>query len=744
MPFSLRTSLDLAGRPRTGEWTVESLELELSRLIRLKLGADARIDPEMKSLPEFKARAELAPVDLRQLLAVLPKGVSALLPRMQLDGSLRLSLDLHGRLPDFSFRDPLGLPVLFDLSASVEKLAGAIPAYGIGYTGGSITLNVRGKPSKADMKGEAAFSRAEYRNLKVSLEGIRLPIEGSFEPLEARAKIGLAMSRAVKSDTGAVLAGVNMDADVKAAGRLYEMDLRSAEAHIGLKIDSALSARSPELNLKGTSLSLDAVHSFAGGRTGLKAGLAVRSLEMPAARLSAQGTEIAASATAEGLDPLKGIMPHGPVVLSLEGKAKRLEYPGALDAPLENTGFSLALALERLRDLSIDRLEFSVPSLGLKAGIKGKVSNLADDREGAVDFKGRWPEFDLTAGISVSLDGPRRLSGGVEAMGKAGLTARLRSIAGRRFQVDGNLSARHFDLTSRKTGVETREDGSAEDTLRAVSIRDFNADVPVSMKVSLDTFRPEPGVGSVLEGRTRGVLYEAMRPYLREQSNFRMKRLNYHAENGGTSRDITLDDLSLDMLVKDDVFAIDRMYVALLGGGVSGRLQVQFISTPQAPLDLRIHFENQITGIDPAVLMAGRRGGTSGPSEISTLVDLDFSLREMLVQGHIDFTRLSLSQLDDILHFLDPQDRDPSIRSNRRLLNAWYVKGVRPRIKLVSMRLQYSNLNMDIGMDAFVVGPLLQNILDGMKIRRFNIKPTLGRLLGGQARQDGAASAAAE
>jgi len=129
-------------------------------------------------------------------------------------------------------------------------------------------------------------------------------------------------------------------------------------------------------------------------------------------------------------------------------------------------------------------------------------------------------------------------------------------------------------------------------------------------------------------------------------------------------------------------------------------------------------------------LTAKNPASLTTPSEISTLIEMNIGLQELLLQGRIDFTQISLLQLDDILKFLDPQGKDPSIQSNRELLNAWYLKMLKPKISLVSMRMQYSNLNMDIAMDAFAVGGILQRILENMKIRRFNVKPILRRHLG--------------
>jgi hypothetical protein len=82
--------------------------------------------------------------------------------------------------------------------------------------------------------------------------------------------------------------------------------------------------------------------------------------------------------------------------------------------------------------------------------------------------------------------------------------------------------------------------------------------------------------------------------------------------------------------------------------------------------------------------------------------------------------------LDSMLAYLDPNKTNESVQNNRKLIKAWYMKWINPRVKLVSIWISHGNLNMDIEIDAwFVAGTLIKRVLKNMRIRRIDITPFL-------------------
>ncbi|GAJ21842.1 unnamed protein product, partial [marine sediment metagenome] len=128
---------------------------------------------------------------------------------------------------------------------------------------------------------------------------------------------------------------------------------------------------------------------------------------------------------------------------------------------------------------------------------------------------------------------------------------------------------------------------------------------------------------------------------------------------------------------------------------------------------------------------------------ISGKVDLKFGLCREHLEGSIDITQLSLDMLDALLAFLDPNKLDKNIQKNRELINAWYLRRFNPKIKMVSIWINYGNINLDIELVplwktasfmfkglAAAANPLIQNLLTNIRIRRVNILPRLRAPLG--------------
>ena len=89
-------------------------------------------------------------------------------------------------------------------------------------------------------------------------------------------------------------------------------------------------------------------------------------------------------------------------------------------------------------------------------------------------------------------------------------------------------------------------------------------------------------------------------------------------------------------------------------------------------------------------------------------------------------TKLGIPQAIQGLKFLDPNKQDPSIQGNISMLktfDGW------AGLKFASVRLKYSQMSMDMAMDGFLGWLIINPILEGVKIRNFNIMPIMSNSL---------------
>lgn len=734
--LSLQAQLAATGEPRQNQLHLTRFDLNISDTIKLKSHLDARLDLQTPSLPFYIVGLTLEPLSLPKLIALLPPKARLLLLGFDIKGALAASFESSGNLP-WPLVDPLALPVNAKAELSLKDAALASAVFGLDLTGLELTLQAQGTPQNVDLNGLFKIGAFELPAQSLRLEDLQLPLEAHLTPSAAKAKLGLALAHLGKEDLGASINGLALSLSGEAQGALLAADISQAKAQFGLDCEELTYSAAPAITLGKEHFLLALDYQRKSREAHLNADLSLATLSVGAAKLDLKDVALKLQSAAQDLLlPKGGGLPAPPKTLSLklETTLGELRQSEKLEEPLKDTRFLLELTLADLRDLALQRLALLVPSLGASLEVKGEVARLKNEKGEWVDLKTRWPEVDIVTTLGLDHAAPLTLSEGLQVEGQAQLKARLRSLAAARAELSGALTARDFGLNWRTKGQVVRADGSSEARQVEIAVHDFDADVPFTQSFTLDPFAPLLFGENIFEAKARGVLYDAMRPYLKEQANFHIGTITYDAKTGDAQQHVAIDEVALDMLYKDGTFAINRLYVDLLGGGMSGVLQLQLVALPPKPLDARLHLETQVTGINLARLLAKDKAAAK-PSAISTLVNLNVGLRDLFLDGRVDFTRISLAQLDDVLKFLDPKGKDPNIQRNRALVNAWYIKGVKPQISLVSMRVKYGNLSMDIKMDAKVVGPLLQDILDRMRIRRFNIIPILKTNLPASLRQ---------
>ena len=782
----LGAELQAVGDLSSGEVTLDRLALRVSDLVKLR--ASGRVEGWGKH--SLRAKLELQPLDLEQTLAWLPAKLRAPLVSTTLRGRVGLKLQARGRLPapgSDPLRAPLTADARLSLARIFVHRRDPAGAMRLAGLNGAITL--RGKPTDLRLSTRLKLSRLAMPGQQLTVSGLELPLSARVTPRMVQAKLELTTRRAeLAGATRLDARGAHATVELRAAlpthrlikgrsGRLGRTSVTLStgfsralfkvphnEIHLAneatrIKLDYlpgkrgkpnrstvALQARvgqlthvQQKLKLRGLRLAFNDANS--GAPTillpkpklklkGLNAShtlvLELERVEHGRLGLVASGLRLDEQAQGKGFSLLKG----GKVYLDgVDGKFKlklgSLAMAGVLDRPLRNNTVEVDLSMGQLHPIpstfKLRRVALRVPSRGIYADVTGHARDLFPLS------KTRLPPFDLNLSAGVANRPASRrakatfLWPNIRGAGKLGLQLRLRPMAADRLRLDGKLLADDFSLWVRsrppKGSAGPRREGD-------MVLRKINARLPVAQEVMLALPRwwlPKPR--RLISRRGASVLYNTMRPYRKGQASFTLGGLKLDERIGATRRTIAVDRVALDLAMADNALRLSRMYVKLFGGDIVGALQAQLLSI--YPLDPVLMVRTQITGVnlgylDPEVT------SYSPETEVSAMVDLSYRPRREELAGRINITRLSLKMLDSLLAYIDPDKTNAGVQQNRKLINAWYIKWVDPKVKLVSIWISHGNLNMDIELDAWAfVGTLLKRITRDMRIRRVNILPLL-------------------
>jgi hypothetical protein len=741
-PLSLSLGLDVraGGDLANGRYDLHELKLNVADTIKLGLSAHAELDAVSGSVTAHTAHLTLDPLELAKALALVPPEIRKTLPAMTVSGSVALDVKTGGAVP-MPVSDPMILPVTLKSVLSLNDISVHLPdpamALSVNGMEGKITLS--GKPSNLLLDGELALARLLKSDQGLTVSDVTLPLHAEVTPKKATLNLKLSTTEVRHDQQAAKLEGILLALNLNAEGRLLAQQFDSISAELSLKTDSILYSKELAATVSDQRTTASISYDSATRQAAIALAFGFGKLNVPDQQLTVGDYNIAVDAIAHEINPFaqpEPLIQPTLAELAIQMDIGSVEKPGALQDPLRNSSLTLKGKMHNMRDIDLEPFTFRAPSIGAVLDVSGKVWGLMDKRMQMADFKTRWPEFDVQ--VFAGLDGKARtkLAKGLETLGKAGLNVRVRSLPDNFARVDGKLVANDFHLWTESNGQIEREDGSVEPTRTTLEVKDFDADVPMVQIINLQDMQLVSAQGNIFEEGSRGILYDTMRQYSKQQSNFHIDAITWTAREGEVEKSFNLDELALDMIYRDNTFAIDRMYLDLLSGGITGALQVQLAALPPEPFDIRVHFENQITGVNLGYLAATPDTQVTPETELSSLINMDFGLSTRHLEGRIDITRLSLKHLDKLLQFLDPAGKDPKVQKNRQLINAWYIKMVNPKVKLVSMWIKYGNLNMDIAMDAGILGPVLKGILDNSRIRRLNIVPILNAFLPGSKSDD--------
>jgi hypothetical protein len=390
-----------------------------------------------------------------------------------------------------------------------------------------------------------------------------------------------------------------------------------------------------------------------------------------------------------------------------------------------------------LQDLALSRMALRVPSTGVRLDVSGRAGGLLSVKPGGL------PTFDIK--VDAGLENPvaRRygrataLLPGLRVAGKAGAKLRLRHPGAKRVTVDARLLATAFNLWSARGAVARERDGSSIKTVTRLHLRDLDMDVPISQTVTLGprsrVTLPRPR-RSIFDqsSASDGVLYSTLRPYQGRRTELSLggvlvNQIFTAKDPQGkvistVRRQTNLDRMGLNLSIDQSTLLLNRLYLKLFSGDIAGSVQAQLLGlNPVGPPDVRGKVRLQVTGVNLAYLDPKAKERTA-ETEVSALVELEAEPCRRHVKAQINITHLSLKMLDSLLAFLDPNGVNEDVQKNRKLINSTLVKLASPKVKLVSIWINYGNLNMDIDIDALEpFGALIRSNLRRNRIRRLDI-----------------------
>jgi len=753
--------------------SLKFLELEVPKLLKARLQASL----EQWGQRALNADLRLWPVDLKRVVAWLPPRLKAPLGKARLSGTVELKARARGRLPGAGPIRPLSLPLDLNLDLGLRRVALDDPGRELKLAGLEADLDLRTRSNLIHLDGQLSLASLAKPDLTMDLSGLKLTPLIKITREKVHADLALALDTLRKADLGLVARSLKLKQRLSSRLRVDRL-LAGRSAWLGSTASrTTLSLGGARLSMPANTLSADrstfiakadlepSRGNAAFGLAGTLArfsheeqGLLVKDLklnltdhmsghkgiQLPRPRIHLAGiTSVHSGTLSVGtLNHKRSGAKLAGAAFSMDGKVTgftlrqkggvtlehlthraglkldTLALKGVVTRPLRKSALDLDLTMHKLKDVRLKKLSLRLPGRGVYLDMSGAADSLFP-----LDTT-RLPRFKVKAEAGV--DNPKQteepaatfLVPGVRGAGKVGLALQLTSSDGQRLGLSGKVLADDFYLWQRG--------GSAGRSSR-IELRDLDANIPFSQQVTLKGGRlrlPRPRK-QLTAMRGKGNLYPELRPFSRAATGMSLGGALYEREGLKGKQKLRLDRAELDLSLEDNAIRMRRLYLKLFGGDIAGSLQAQVISL--APLDLVLQLRTQVTGVNLAYLDREATEYTE-ETEVSAMLDLGYRPAREELAGRVEITSLSLKMLDAMLAYLDPDRTNPSVQENRKLLAAWYMRWIDPRVRLVSLWIRHGNLNMDIKMDAwFVVGTILRKVLEDMRIRRVNILPVLRR-----------------
>jgi len=189
--------------------------------------------------------------------------------------------------------------------------------------------------------------------------------------------------------------------------------------------------------------------------------------------------------------------------------------------------------------------------------------------------------------------------------------------------------------------------------------------------------------------------FNRIEPYLNNQENLSIKTLKI--------ADMTVGPIQAMIPIEQNLIQLQQFNMKLFGGHITGEL---YLNT--APKAWSFGLLMRVTQVDLRQILKDSNQFESAP--ISARIALEFDFSKRLLQGQIDITDISQSQLLQLLELLDPEHKDTQLDQVRDALGYAHPESVVIKMDggLLNLSVSLSLLSNPITIRGLPLSPLIE------------------------------------
>lgn len=364
---------------------------------------------------------------------------------------------------------------------------------------------------------------------------------------------------------------------------------------------------------------------------------------------------------------------------------------GKLDLQLSDG--SLALLSEGVDQSTAANLEAVIVPLDLKLSARQHGDNIVLD---SLRLRSGGGFIDLSAAGEVSTDGKNaQLEGTLTTTlrqdlltnpyfggaGSANFPWHLVLLDGSQLSVDGETRFDNLDITT-----------------KAFQLQGLDGRMNIEEELLWDgaqlKFRylenPDP---------FQRVDFTRIQPFLEDRDNLRAARISIDNKAFGP--------VLASFNIKQNIIQLQQLDADLFGGHLTGQLYFD-----AHPGDWKIGLLSRITQLDPRRLLPrGHKSKADTLAPLNMRTAVEFHLRQRLLQGKIDITKISREQLFQLLEIIDPDYQNEQLAALRSALRVAFPQrlSIEMRQGLLDMEVTVSALAQPLRIRGLPLTPLIQH-----------------------------------
>ncbi|QEP42860.1 hypothetical protein D5085_06805 [Ectothiorhodospiraceae bacterium BW-2] len=365
-----------------------------------------------------------------------------------------------------------------------------------------------------------------------------------------------------------------------------------------------------------------------------------------------------------------GLTPTGATItLGLDGELIALYRPD--QAPLDLTPLIAPLTLSLVAELDDSQQSATLDSLQLSLGNHWFTQRL----EGSAKLDGSRAVVNGETSVRLRpelIKDPLTLSGN----GSLSLPWQV-TLADNQLSLEGTL---HFNRLSLQSS--------------ALALENLNGAIAITEELRLSD---DGGVqfGYLLNPDPfQRVDFERIEPYLDSGEAVQLDTLSLG--------ELTLGPLQTTMTVEQNLLRLQQFNLKLLGGHVAGQLYLD-----AAPGSWSIGLLSRITQVDLRQLL---KTGEREAAPISARTALEFNLAQRLLEGRVDISDITRTQLLQLLDVIDPNHEDSQIGQIRSALGLAHPQWVAIEMErgLLNLTVAISLLSKPLTVRGLPLSPIIQ------------------------------------